>query len=252
LGDLRGGVRGEVSAPDAQHSRRTASTKSLGFSTGTYRRNLTLVDADYDADTKLAQLIVDTFNSVADTRDRVEVTYVLGDMYVRDGGAVISVRGISESSRNKMAVQADDAGFSSAKIAAHELGHHLFQRGYLNRGAVFANLRSAFAGRDTLDVVRKMYVAEYPDLPDIMIIEELLCDALGKMNLFADEPGVRESVQQVLEVAHRLMLEDLSANRRSGSDVTPPCGFAGDREVQPEATGFPDGGFEKWTSKRRK
>ena len=167
------------------------SSASLGLENGTEARSLQVIpEAAYDDE--LRAVSADVYR-----RTGQQVTFVVGNIQVRAAGKTRAVRGVWTP--GGIYVQADNAGYSAAQIAAHEVYHDLAA----NTPGLDADVKQRIIeryGEDEFRRVAQVYIerlrgvydvpdgAEYdPALMDTYfasILQEIYADAYAGINAF--------------------------------------------------------------------
>lgn len=167
------------------------SSASLGLENGTEARSLQVIpEAAYDDE--LRAVSADVYR-----RTGQRVTFVVGNIQVRAAGKTRAVRGVWTP--GGIYVQADNAGYSAAQIAAHEVYHDLAA----NTPGLDADVKQRIIeryGEDEFRRVAQVYIerlrgvydvpdgAEYdPALMDTYfgsILQEIYADAYAGINAF--------------------------------------------------------------------
>lgn len=167
------------------------SSASLGIENGTEARSLQVIpEAAYDDE--LRAVSADVYR-----RTGQRVTFVVGNIQVRAAGKTRAVRGVWTP--GGIYVQADNAGYSAAQIAAHEVYHDLAA----NTPGLDADVKQRIIeryGEDEFRRVAQVYIerlrgvydvpdgAEYdPELMDTYfgsILQEIYADAYAGINAF--------------------------------------------------------------------
>ncbi|MFR5888530.1 MAG: LPD23 domain-containing protein [Oscillospiraceae bacterium] len=167
------------------------SSASLGIENGTEARSLQAIpEAAYDDE--LRAVSADVYR-----RTGQRVTFVVGNIQVRAAGKTRAVRGVWTP--GGIYVQADNAGYSAAQIAAHEVYHDLAA----NTPGLDADVKQRIIeryGEDEFRRVAQVYIerlrgvynvpdgAEHdPELMDkyfASILQEIYADAYAGINAF--------------------------------------------------------------------
>lgn len=167
------------------------SSASLGIENGTEARSLQVIpEAAYDDE--LRAVSADVYR-----RTGQRVTFVVGNIQVRAAGKTRAVRGVWTP--GGIYVQADNAGYSAAQIAAHEVYHDLAA----NTPGLDAGVKQRIIeryGEDEFRRVAQVYIerlrgvynvpdgAEHdPELMDkyfASILQEIYADAYAGINAF--------------------------------------------------------------------
>ena len=167
------------------------SSASLGIENGTEARSLQVIpEAAYDDE--LRAVSADVYR-----RTGQRVTFVVGNIQVRAAGKTRAVRGVWTP--GGIYVQADNAGYSAAQIAAHEVYHDLAA----NTPGLDADVKQRIIeryGEDEFRRVAQVYIerlrgvynvpdgAEHdPELMDkyfASILQEIYADAYAGINAF--------------------------------------------------------------------
>lgn len=167
------------------------SSASLGLENGTEARSLQVIpEAAYDDE--LRAVSADVYR-----RTGQRVTFVVGNIQVRAAGKTRAVRGVWTP--GGIYVQADNAGYSAAQIAAHEVYHDLAA----NTPGLDADVKQRIIeryGEDEFRRVAQVYIErlrgvyDVPDGaehdPELMdkyfgsILQEIYADAYAGINAF--------------------------------------------------------------------
>ena len=91
-----------------------------------------------------------------------------------------------------MYVRVDDNTFTASQIAGHEAAHEQIRRGEIDVEEVKRQLLDRYDQQE-LDAIIDLYSKAYGDsgLKAEEVLEEILCDAMGRMNAFATEATER-------------------------------------------------------------
>ncbi len=139
-------------------------------------------------------------------------------------GSIVSARALIDG--DKVYVRADHAEFTSVQLMGHETGHNRIVRGEIDPNAVRRRIRQTFGGIKTVRLAA-MYAAAYAGtgMTASEVWEEVICDSLGDMNIFAGTP--REST------AWELLKETKTASAETQTESTrgPPAEGKASREV---------------------
>lgn len=89
---------------------------------------------------------------------------------------------------DKMIVRSDDPLFSPAQIARHEAAHKQLENGEIDLGTAVRQLQQQYNTAQIREMIR-LYTAAYGNtgMNARQVLEEMVCDAMGKMNAFATE-----------------------------------------------------------------
>lgn len=167
------------------------SSASLGIENGTEARSLQVIpEAAYDDE--LRAVSADVYR-----RTGQRVTFVVGNIQVRAAGKTRAVRGVWTP--GSIYVQADNAGYSAAQIAAHEVYHDLAA----NTPGLDADVKQRIIeryGEDEFRRVAQVYIERLRgvyDVPDgaehdpalmdkyfASILQEIYADAYAGINAF--------------------------------------------------------------------
>lgn len=167
------------------------SSASLGIENGTEARSLQVIpEAAYDDE--LRAVSADVYR-----RTGQRVTFVAGNIQVRAAGKTRAVRGVWTP--GSIYVQADNAGYSAAQIAAHEVYHDLAA----NTPGLDADVKQRIIeryGEDEFRRVAQVYIERLRgvyDVPDgaehdpalmdkyfASILQEIYADAYAGINAF--------------------------------------------------------------------
>ena len=160
------------------------SAKGLGIRNGTAEENLTVRPRErYTKAEKAAAEVA--------AKHGLEITIV-------QGGSIKTVeqvdgKDVLTKSRalivgDKMIVRSDDPLFSPAQIARHEAAHKQLENGEINLGTAVRQLQQQYSTAQIREMIR-LYTAAYGNsgMNARQVLEEMVCDAMGKMNAFATE-----------------------------------------------------------------
>ena len=89
---------------------------------------------------------------------------------------------------DKMIVRSDDPLFSPAQIARHEAAHKQLENGEIDLGTAVRQLQQKYSTAQIREMIR-LYTAAYGNsgMNARQVLEEMVCDAMGRMNAFATE-----------------------------------------------------------------
>ena len=160
------------------------SARGLGIRNGTAEENLTVRPREqYTKAEKAAAAVA--------AKHGLEITIV-------QGGSIKTVeqvdgKDVLTKSRalivgDKMIVRSDDPLFSPAQIARHEAAHKQLENGEINLGTAVRQLQQQYSTAQIREMIR-LYTAAYGNsgMNARQVLEEMVCDAMGKMNAFATE-----------------------------------------------------------------
>lgn len=160
------------------------SARGLGIRNGTAEENLTVRPRErYTKAEKAAAEVA--------AKHGLEITIV-------QGGSIKTVeqvdgKDVLTKSRalivgDKMIVRSDDPLFSPAQIARHEAAHKQLENGEINLGTAVRQLQQQYSTAQIREMIR-LYTAAYGNtgMNARQVLEEMVCDAMGKMNAFATE-----------------------------------------------------------------
>lgn len=160
------------------------SAKGLGIRNGTAEENLTVRPREQYTEAEKAAAEVAAEHGL-------EITIV-------QGGSIKTVeqvdgKDVLTKSRalivgDKMIVRSDDPLFSPAQIARHEAAHKQLENGELSLGTAVRQLQQKYSTAQIREMIR-LYTAAYGNsgMNARQVLEEMVCDAMGKMNAFATE-----------------------------------------------------------------
>ena len=169
----------------------------LGLANGSKGTAVNIISNDSNADTRAAA-------QYAAEHGYNLVTFADNSLKFFNGA--VSARGMFDAKTKTVYARADHRGFNAQQISRHEICH-----GYLSTdkeakiNRLMKNISQAI-GTDNLKAVMKMYNAAYngSNLTEMEVIEEMLCDFNGQMNIFsgvlADAPAIRETYNRLLEI----------------------------------------------------
>ena len=160
------------------------SARSLGIRNGTAEENLTVWPREQYTEAEKAAAEVAAEHGL-------EITIV-------QGGSIKTVeqvdgKDVLTKSRalivgDKMIVRSDDPLFSPAQIARHEAAHKQLENGEINLGTAVRQFQQQYSTAQIREMIR-LYTAAYGNsgMNARQVLEEMVCDAMGKMNAFATE-----------------------------------------------------------------
>lgn len=100
---------------------------------------------------------------------------------------------------NNIIVRATSPDFTSKQFVRHEVGHDMIAKGEVNIDEVRAKVKETFKSNEEVDQVAKYYEEAYSGsgLNADEIWEEVICDSLGDMNIFAKSNNWAEAAVHV-------------------------------------------------------
>lgn len=186
------------------------STRDLGIRGGSESKNLRLFQGEDTADIREAK-------AVAKENGLKLVLFTGGNLELSYNGEAITARAMID--KDTIYVRADHPDFTAAQLAKHEAGHHKISAGKVDMKKVYADMVE-YATEGYVDFVIAAYVAAYATLEGAdgaYILEEIICDYEGGMNIFDMEgtPGI----------ARFLEMADMLVEGYSNSETTrgPPA-----------------------------
>ena len=154
------------------------SAKSLGIEGGVNSKKVKLVaEGSETAAMKSAR-------TLAESRG-LKVTFFAGDnLYIAKDSKIASVRGYVKG--NEVFVRADHADYTSDQIMRHEVGHDMIAKGEVDVAEVKGRITKQY-GQENVQFISDRYSDAYEGsgLSAEEIWEEIVCDSLGDMNVFA-------------------------------------------------------------------
>lgn len=192
------------------------SARGLGIRNGTAEANLTVRPREqYTKAEKAAAEVA--------AKHGLEITIV-------QGGSIKTVeqvdgKDVLTKSRalivgDKMIVRSDDPLFSPAQIARHEAAHKQIENGEINLGTVVRQLQQQYSTAQIREMIR-LYTAAYGNsgMNARQVLEEMVCDAMGKMNAFATEETstVAGEVGQFLRDLRKAALETQTDGQKNNT-----------------------------------
>lgn len=160
------------------------SARGLGIRNGTAEENLTVRPRERYTEAEKAAAEVAA-------KHGLEITIVQGGSIKTveqvDGKDVLT-RSRALIVGDKMIVRSDDPLFSPAQIARHEAAHKQLENGELSLGTAVRQLQQQYSTAQIREMIR-LYTAAYGNsgMNARQVLEEMVCDAMGKMNAFATE-----------------------------------------------------------------
>lgn len=160
----------------------------LGLENGTENRNLRRVaEAAYSEDAKAAA-------KVAKDSGLVFVPFSGGaiETWETVNGSKIKVKSRGCVVNGKMYVRVDDNTFTADQIARHEAAHEQIRKGEIDVEDARQKLLERYSPEE-IEAIIQLYASAYGDsgLTAEQVLEEIICDSLGKMNAFATESTER-------------------------------------------------------------
>ena len=160
----------------------------LGLENGTENRNLRRVaEAAYSEDAKAAA-------KVAKDSGLVFVPFSGGaiETWETVNGSKIKVKSRGCVVNGTMYVRVDDNTFTADQIARHEAAHEQIRKGEIDVEDARQRLLERYSPEE-IEAIIQLYASAYGDsgLTAEQVLEEIICDSLGKMNAFATESTER-------------------------------------------------------------
>ena len=128
------------------------------------------------------------------------VRFFAGDnlMIETKDGTIENVRGYIQG--KYVYIRADHPYYTADQIMRHELGHDMVAKGEVSIKKVRERL-TELVGEENVEAVLEQYVAAYESTPltDEEIWEEIVCDSLGDMNIFAGDKVISEFMAPMLK-----------------------------------------------------
>ena len=188
------------------------STASLGIGGGSTQATVRLVTGGETAAMTKAK---------AEAKKRgLRLVFFAGDnLSIRDAsGEMASVCGYISGDR--VFVRVDHPMYTADQIMRHEAGHDMIKKGEVDIDAVRERIAEEF-GADKTEALAKLYMDAYAGtgLSPEDVWEEVICDSLGDMNIFAKD------VQAAAPAAWELLQETKKAteNTRKAPARAPPA-----------------------------
>lgn len=192
------------------------SARGLGIRNGTAEENLTVRPKERYTEAEKAAAEVAAEHGL-------EITIV-------QGGSIKTVeqvdgKDVLTKSRalivgDKMIVRSDDPLFSPAQIARHEAAHKQLENGEINLGTAVRQLQQQYSTAQIREMIR-LYTAAYGNsgMNARQVLEEMVCDAMGKMNAFATEEtsSVAGEVGQFLRDLRKAALETQTEGQKNSA-----------------------------------
>lgn len=161
--------------------------------------------------------------AIAQERGLEPIFFGGGDMTVKGD----AIRGYLDG--NRVYVRVDDPDFTAEQIMRHEAGHDMIRKNEVDINAVRERIDTIFRERgvvNTSETVSEAYAEAYAgsNLSADEIWEEVICDSLADMNIFAGKvDAISGAVGKFLDVAKT---ETLSARTASDGVVSDTGGKA--------------------------
>lgn len=188
-------VPADAGSPSLSYGK-AVSTASLGIGGGSTDTKIRLVTGGETAATRKAK-------ETARKRG-LRLTLFAGDnLHIKQAdGSWASVR--AYISGDRVFVRADHPRYDADQLMRHEAGHDMIAKGEVNPDEVRERIEETF-GKNKADELSRLYTEAYEGtgLTAEEIWEEVICDSLGDMNVFADTLSE--------ELAHELLTETKKA-----------------------------------------
>lgn len=192
------------------------SAKGLGIRNGTAEENLTVRPREQYTEAEKAAAEVAAEHGL--------------DITIVQGGSIKTVeqvdgKDVLTKSRalivgDKMIVRSDDPLFSPAQIARHEAAHRQIKNGEIDLGTAVRQLQQKYSTAQIREMIR-LYTAAYGNsgMNARQVLEEMVCDAMGKMNAFATEEtsSVAGEVGQFLRDLRKAELETKTEGQKNNA-----------------------------------
>lgn len=192
------------------------SARGLGIRNGTAEENLTVRPKERYTEAEKAAAEVAAEHGL--------------DITIVQGGSIKTVeqvdgKDVLTKSRalivgDKMIVRSDDPLFSPAQIARHEAAHKQLENGELSLGTAVRQLQQQYSTAQIREMIR-LYTAAYGNsgMNARQVLEEMVCDAMGKMNAFATEETstVAGEVGQFLRDLRKTALETQTDGQKNSA-----------------------------------
>ena len=156
--------------------------------------------------------------AMAKARKRAEarglkVTFFAGDnLYVSVGGETISSRGYIEG--HEVFIRVDHPVYTADQLMRHEIGHDRIARGEVNVNDLRERIKNRF-GEENVVMIANAYAEAYEgsDMSADEIWEEIICDSLGDMNIFAPVELLGEMNSEFLSNLKEEVKKDAKSER---------------------------------------
>lgn len=158
--------------------------------------------------------------------------FVGGNLELKQKGADGKVHLVSARAMivgDRMFVRADHPVFTSDRLTRHEIGHDMIDKGEINPDDVRERIDRTF-GKEKAGQLAESYAEGYADsgLSPEEIWDELICDSIADMNVFANTS--KEDVERTLQDAVRPAIAETKTEQTRG----PPAKGKASREVNNE------------------
>ena len=194
------------------HEGREVTVADLGIPGGSkYQKVYRLEGVEETAEMKKAR-------KAAEKRGLV-VRFFAGDnlrIETKDG-TIEKVRGYIQG--KYVYIRADHPYYTADQIMRHELGHDMVAKGEVSIKKVIERL-TELVGEENVDAVLEHYAEAYSktSLNEAEIWEEIVCDSLGDMNIFAGDKVISEFMAPVLKDIKQVVSETKGeANKTRGA-----------------------------------
>ncbi len=173
------------------HEGREVTVASLGIAGGSNNHTVRLIEGKKEtASMKAARAEAQ--------KHGLNVRFFVGDnlTIIEKDGRTVSARGYIRG--NQVLIRADHPSYTAEQLIRHEAGHYLIEQGTIDLDEVRAKLAEA-VGEENLDTAAELYAEAYEGsgYSAEAIWEELVCDSLGDMNIFARVADIGAFMEQM-------------------------------------------------------
>lgn len=190
-----GQVRSQEGGSRSAENSGKVSAAELGIPGGSTSQNVSILTPERYGDSERAaeQAAKDRgLKLVVFSGDALEITEAGED------GTTHSFRARGTIVGDTIYARADDPDFTTAQIARHEAAHRDIAEGKLDMEAARQRIRELFDDSE-LSYLAQIYADAYGDsLTDEQVWEEIVCDSVAEMNVFADEKSLSDYVDVLL------------------------------------------------------
>lgn len=209
-----GQVRSQEGGSRSAENSGKVSAAQLGIPGGSTSQNVSILTPEQYGNSERAaeQVAADRgLKLVVFSGDALEITEA------GEGGTTHSFRARGTIVGDTIYARADDPDFTTAQITRHEAAHRDIAEGKLDMEAARQRIRELFDDNE-LSYLARIYADAYGDaLTDAQVWEEIVCDSIAEMNVFADEKSLSDYVDVLLgEVAEGAKKPGQNSNTKNG------------------------------------
>ena len=193
---------------------REVTVAQLGILHGSKQQKVWVIENEADFTPSMKKAYADA------KKQGLNVKFFVGDNLLIEeaNGSISGVRGYVLG--NTVLIRADHEGYTADQLARHEAGHDMIAKGQVNLKQVRSRLKE-IVGEESYDAVSQAYAEAYgrTGLDADSVWEELICDSLGDMNIFAADEAQRELFDRFIPDAKKVVSE-LKTEAKTTEGVT--------------------------------